>query len=428
MNFYLVRFGLFCVFVLFANVSQSQSLCLQEGQSSRLSTPALKSVWVENSKVIKVESAPGSLLIKALKPGQSRLRTNDQFSIINVLSNETFEFYKQIEIEIKKMRGLQFKCENGRVVIFGELLRLDDWVKIHEFYQQSVDYVVRFQMSKNTEKIVEKYFRDILKKHQISVKNLQLQNQAQIKIQNDPLALKKYQSVLSGYGFLIEVDASQIELAPLVRVKITVAEVKKDQTLQYGMSWPSVLSAQQLKGQAALDLNLQALENNGTGKILASPNILCRSGKEAEFFAGGEFPIKIMTSRIQDVIWKKYGVILKVKPVADSSGRMSIGIETEVSTIDGSKTVDGVPGLFTNRIQSHFDLNESKTIALSGLIKSEDSQSAQGLPGLSKLPILGPLFGSRDFRENRTELIIFVQPEIVDLEQSSSVGLPEGFQ
>ena len=428
MMFYWGRLLMFCLFVLFTSFARSQDLCLQEGQSFRMNTPGLQSVWVEKSKVIKVESAPGALLIKALQPGQSRLRMNDGFSLINVLSNETYQFYKSIELELKKMRGLKLKCENGQVVVFGELLRLDDWLKIHEYYQDKVEFLVRFQMNPTTQKIAEKYFTETLKNHQISVRNIQIQKQAQIKIQNDPSVLKKYQSILSGYGFLIEVDNTQIELAPLVRVKITVAEVKKDQTLQYGMSWPSVLSAQQLKGQASLDLNLQALENNGIGKILASPNILCRSGKEAEFFAGGEFPIKIMTSRIQDVIWKKYGVILKVKPVADSSGRMSIGIETEVSTIDGSKTVDGVPGLFTNRIQSHFDLTESKTIALSGLIKSEDSKSAQGLPGLSQLPILGPLFGSRDFRENRTELIIFVQPEIVDLDQSSNINLPEGFQ
>ena len=423
-----MRYLLFSVLSFLCSFSTAQDLCLQEGQSFQMNAPRLQSVWVEKSKIIKVESSPSSLLIKALVPGQSRLRMNEVYSTIHVLSSASYEFYKTLELELKKMRGLKLKCENGKVVVFGELLRLDDWLKIHELYQDRVDYQVRLEMNSSIQKIAEKYFSDILKKHQISVRNLQIQKQAKIKIQNDPNVLIKYQSILSSYGFLIEADTTQIELAPLVRVKITVAEVKKDHTLQYGMSWPSVLSAQQLKGQAALDLNLQALENNGTGKILASPNILCRSGKEAEFFAGGEFPIKIMTSRIQDVIWKKYGVILKVKPVADSSGRMSISIETEVSTIDGSKTVDGVPGLFTNRIQSHFDLTESKTIALSGLIKSEDSKSSQGLPGLSQLPILGPLFGSRDFRENRTELIIFVQPEIVDLEQSSNINLPEEFR
>ena len=105
---------------------------------------------------------------------------------------------------------------------------------------------------------------------------------------------------------------------------------------------------------------------------------------------------------------------MKVKPIADESGRMSISLETEVSSIDDSRMVDGIPGLYTNRVQSYFDLNESKTIALSGLIKSEEGKASEGIPGISRIPILGALFASQDFREHRTELVIFVKPEIVN--------------
>jgi len=116
---------------------------------------------------------------------------------------------------------------------------------------------------------------------------------------------------------------------------------------------------------------------------------------------------------MQDVVWKKYGIIMKVKPRADFSGKMSISIETEVSSIDPSTVGEGVPALFTNKIQSHFDLNESRVIALSGLIKNEQSESSKGLPGLSRIPILGALFSSKDFRDNRTELVVFVRPEVL---------------
>ena len=155
------------------------------------------------------------------------------------------------------------------------------------------------------------------------------------------------------------------------------------------------------------------LEKNGFAKVLASPNILCRSGKEAHFFAGGELPITIVNYKVQDVVWKKYGIILKVKPKADFSGKMSISIETEVSSIDPSTEGKGVPALFTNKIQSHFDLTESRLIALSGLIKNEQSENSSGLPGLARLPVLGPLFSSKEFRDDRTELVVFVQPEVI---------------
>ncbi|RYZ78230.1 MAG: type II and III secretion system protein, partial [Proteobacteria bacterium] len=151
----------------------------------------------------------------------------------------------------------------------------------------------------------------------------------------------------------------------------------------------------------------------GKGRILASPTLLCRSGKEAEFLAGGEFPIRMMNLRMQDVVWKKYGVQMKVRPKADSSGRMSIALDIEVSTIDGSRGVDGIPAMLTNRMSSHFDLSKPQTIALSGLIKNEESNRQAGLPLLSRIPVLGALFSSRDFQENRSELIIFVRPSIV---------------
>jgi pilus assembly protein CpaC len=92
---------------------------------------------------------------------------------------------------------------------------------------------------------------------------------------------------------------------------------------------------------------------------------------------------------------------------------MSIEIETEVSALDTAHSYEGVPSIVTNRMQTHFDLTKSRTIALSGLIKSDVGKSSSGLPGLSSLPILGPLFSSKDFRDDRSELMIFVTPEVM---------------
>ena len=128
--------------------------------------------------------------------------------------------------------------------------------------------------------------------------------------------------------------------------------------------------------------------------------------------AGGEFPIKLTSFGSSGVTWKNYGVLLKVKPLADSTGRMSIEIETEVSALDDANKVDGIPGLLTNRMKTHFDLSTSRTIALSGLIKNDLSRQTSGLPGLSSIPILGSLFSSTDFKDNQSELVIFVTPAV----------------
>ena len=67
-------------------------------------------------------------------------------------------------------------------------------------------------------------------------------------------------------------------------------------------------------------MSAQFLESHGIGHVLASPNLICRSGKEAEFLAGGEIPLKIINIKMQDVVWKKYGILLKIQPQGGFSG------------------------------------------------------------------------------------------------------------
>ena len=137
---------------------------------------------------------------------------------------------------------------------------------------------------------------------------------------------------------------------------------------------------------------------------------------KSQFFAGGEFPLITLAGKDnrQIVNWKKYGITLNFKPLVNSVGQMSLAIETEVSTIDKSKEVQGIPALLTHKVSSFFDLVESKTIALSGLIKNESGLSNSGLPFLKSLPLLGKLFSSEDFLENKSELVIFVTPQIME--------------
>lgn len=235
-----------------------------------------------------------------------------------------------------------------------------------------------------------------------------------------------YERLLKPFGVSIEKYSSSIETAPIVKVQISIAEVKRGEAQKLGLRWPEMYSASLVEGgllnSNSILVNAAAFEQTGLGRILASPNIICKSGKEAEFFAGGEFPIKIINYKSQNVTWKQYGIILKVKPLADSSGKISLSINTEISTIDDSKKVDDVPAINTNKVSSYFDLTSPKTIALSGLLKNEDGSSKTGLPFLSRIPIFSKLFSSDDYRNNKTELVIFVRPEILsedDLEKSN---------
>ncbi|MCB0407916.1 MAG: type II and III secretion system protein, partial [Bdellovibrionales bacterium] len=177
----------------------------------------------------------------------------------------------------------------------------------------------------------------------------------------------------------------------------------------YGTYKTSVLPS---VGSSELSAKLTLMESEGKGQILARPSLLSRSGEKSEFHAGGEMPIRISGWGSQSVEWKKYGILMSFHPVADTSGRMSLTVETEVSIPNLNQTTDQLPIFEVNRVKSYFDLDKSRTVVISGLIRQSESQFRQGLPYLSRIPILGRLFGSPKFTSRKTELLVFVTPKV----------------
>lgn len=378
------------------------------------------SLWIENKSVAKAEVVRGKLQIKAIKPGVSDLKIDNQTNLtLTVLKLSQAKTLTSLKKIIEQTLNLQASVVSGKIVLSGRLVRWSDFEQILQVCSELVcDYENRISWNTSHLSLLKEKINSELSKS--GLPQVILENGESLSLRT-PVSLPEdsgMAKIIAKYGVAQVIDAATLNLEPIVKVQIRVAEIKKDQALKYGISLPSQMNARLLPdfalpvGDTLAAINF--LEAEGLGRILASPNILCKSGKEAEFLAGGEFPIKILNDRIHDVVWKKYGVILKVKPRADFSGRISLGIETEVSSIDAARSVDGIPGLFTNKIQSYFDLAKPQWIALSGLIKNETGNSTQGFPGLGKIPILGNFFSSKDFRENRTELVVFVRPEVLN--------------
>lgn len=377
-----------------------------------------KKIWLEKSNIVQVSEANGGYLIKGLKPGSTLIKLDEKTTEVFVLNPAQERSLQILNNRIPKTLGLKLAIQSGKITVHGKLLLWEDWYKIFQDCEASnCDYQFAPQINVELQKSLKTKIDYVFKQRGLAPQSIIFDQEIKsLTSDKNEIALKTT-ALLKAFGIKTIISNQNIDVDPLVKVQITVAEIKRDSFLKYGVDWSTSYQAQILPKLSTensfAEINLQALEQNGLGKVLASPNILCKSGKEAEFLAGGEFPIKIMNMRVQEVMWKKYGILMKIQPKADYSGKMSISIETEVSSLDTSHTVDGIPGLFTNRIQSHFDLSESRTIALSGLIKSEQGEASSGLPGLNHIPILGSLFASRDFRENRTELVIFVRPEVV---------------
>ena len=168
---------------------------------------------------------------------------------------------------------------------------------------------------------------------------------------------------------------------------------------------------------ATLDSRLRMLEKSGEATIVAEPMLSCRSGGAARFVAGGEIPVPVVNGvGSTDIEYREYGVILDVKPVADEGGTVFARIETELSQVDGSQTVLGVPGLLKRRSATDVNLRSGETLVIAGLASRQSSNDVAGIPGLSRLPVGGRLFGVRGRRGDESELVIFITPRIADPE------------
>jgi len=157
------------------------------------------------------------------------------------------------------------------------------------------------------------------------------------------------------------------------------------------------------------------LAANGDAITLAEPMLSSKNGGSAKFLAGGEVPYPVTGANGQVTVeFKEYGIKLEVSPFADDMGNVSTKIFTEVSQIDPAVTVLGAPGLLTRRTETEINVVTGKTIVISGLLTAESSEDIDKLPGLGDIPYLGALFRSENFRNQATELVVFVTPEVVD--------------
>lgn len=399
--------------ILFSNLGKAFDFVLALGNSTKIKTQSRK-IWIQKKGILNV-SAQGSYLIFAgIKTGKTLVRFNEQVHQITVVEPQNAERYKFFQRILKSKVGLNLSTQGKEITITGRLFKLSDWRELASDINQDINYVFSAEMNSDLQNLAKNYFNFLFQKNGLSPLNLRFGKRVELIISNSDEKIEKYRELLNPYGIQVIKDKDAIKVAPLVKIMITVAEVNRTFSQKIGILPNSNMEAQLLPKFESKDWNAQInfIESSGQGRILASPNILCKSGKEAEFLAGGEIPIKVSSKLSSSINWKRYGVFLKVKPKADYEGRISLSITSEVSSLDMSTGNNDIPGILTNKVSSHFDLIESQTIALSGLLNEVHGNSKDGLAFLSQLPILGSLFSSNNFLNKKTELIVFVRPEL----------------
>lgn len=235
-----------------------------------------------------------------------------------------------------------------------------------------------------------------------------------------------------------------------VTLKVTIAEVSRSVMRQLGVNmvgsgsnginW-SVLGDNPMGlgkplsssgftiGGSSLDAYFNAMEQSGVMKTLAEPTLTAVSGEKATFRVGGEF--NMVTDRDVDddgtVAYEvekiDYGIGLEFQPTVLSPGRISLKLRTQVSEPTTEGSVPFETGGASNRLtgmniisirkrlaDTTVELPSGGSMMIAGLVRDDVRQQINGLPGLSKVPVLGALFRSRAFERNETELVVIVTP------------------
>ncbi len=172
---------------------------------------------------------------------------------------------------------------------------------------------------------------------------------------------------------------------------------------------------------------LSALRRNNVLKILAEPNLVTLNGFQANFLAGGEFPVPVLQgsggaggSNSISVQFKEFGVRLGFLPIIQDGDVIRLTVDPEVSTIDfsvGTTLIPGgspVPGLNTRKSHATVELRPGDTLALAGLMQLSLGGSTQRIPGLGDLPYIGEFFSNTTSNRVEKELVVMITPYIVE--------------
>ncbi|MGH8732476.1 MAG: secretin N-terminal domain-containing protein, partial [Burkholderiales bacterium] len=229
-----------------------------------------------------------------------------------------------------------------------------------------------------------------------------------------------------------------------VMLEVEVMEVGHNQLAQIGVQWPSsaglsVIGAAGVPGQVtgteAKNLNsgnfrlnvtdpliaLNLRQQAGRTNVLANPRIRVKSKEKARIHIGDKVPVITTTAGAtgfvsESVNYLDVGLKLEVEPVVSLEDDVAIKVGLEVSNISQEvKTTGGTVAyqVGTRNANTTLRLRDGETQVLAGLISDEDRRSADQVPGLSRLPIIGRLFSNKRDTVNKTEVVLLITPRVI---------------
>jgi general secretion pathway protein D len=280
---------------------------------------------------------------------------------------------------------------------------------------------------------------------------------------NNALVIRAFQR---DYRAILE-TIRKLDIYPKqVLIEVMVAEITLDDTTRFGIEWSRWLSSNPPNAQevvlgarppadpfsqaltaigirySIVDLGgkvsaaIKAAATRGRLRVISSPHILASNNKEAKIQIGSSQPILTSTYSSTTAVtgaagviegtieYKDIGIILTVTPRISDGGLVSMEISVEDSTVDTTTlgTLPSVPVFGKRTAKTVLSVTEGQAIVIGGLIQDSKHVTKSGIPLLSRIPLLGALFGSHEYVTGKTELILLMTPHIItDQLQSDTV-------
>jgi len=250
----------------------------------------------------------------------------------------------------------------------------------------------------------------------------------------------------------LEAAIRKLDIQPRqVLIDVTIAEVTLAGDLKYGLEWAFTNGSGSGKldmgaaGLAALtpgfsylwsnssvpggvSATLNMLANDSRVKVISSPHIMVTDNQQAKIQVGDRVPITSQsqsvlgsaTGLIASIQYIDTGVLLTVTPRINSGGQVTMDIDQEVSqaSITTTSSINS-PTISKRALKTTVVVKSGETMVLGGLITDNKTEATSGLPFLSRIPVLGGLFGVQNQQSNRTELILMITPKTISNPQQA---------
>jgi pilus assembly protein CpaC len=183
-------------------------------------------------------------------------------------------------------------------------------------------------------------------------------------------------------------------------------------------------------GGVEFGILLEALESKGMVRTLAEPNLTALSGQEAEFLAGGEYPIPVVGDEGSITIeYKPFGVQLGFIPNVVDADVINLAITAAVSGVDEANSIQTNDAFSVNAFKRReakttVEMRDGDSFVIAGLLQDDFSDLNGQVPWLGDIPVLGALFRSAEYRREQSELVIIVTPHLVTPTRGEALALP----